>query len=162
MQLASRKQAEETLRYLLADLYRGHPEDNVIRRIRGAILSHTFDYDARTLMLEFPVEDWMTNSRHVMHGGIIAICADVVCGVLSRTMYGFYSPTVTLSITYLRAAFCGDAVRVTARAAHLGHNTAHFTIEVVSRDTGALLATASDINFTGGVTHEKQPPENAT
>jgi len=165
MPLVSREAAEASIPHVFADLYATHSDDNAALRLRRSIRSHEFDYDGRTLALEFPIEDWMTNSQHALHGGMLAMCADLTCGALARILYGLYPPAVMLSVSFLRASFCGDSILVRAHATHLGRNNANVVAEVYSKNTGALLATATDINFVGGASlgaARGEPPESQT
>jgi len=159
MPVVSREEAESAIRYYLTEYYDRLPEDNPARRLRNALLAFRLDYDVPSLTVDFPIEPWMTNTARTLHGGMTAMCADIVCGTLARVMYGVYPPTVMLSISYLRAALCGDVIRVRAHATHLGRNNVNILAEITSRDSGELLATVSDINFVGGAAFEGILPQ---
>jgi len=125
------------------------PADNVARRLERKLVD--FDFDGGTMTLEFPVREWMANSVGLLHGGMLAMCADMACAAFAHVLYDGYAPTVQLSCTYLRPVSVGDALLFTVHAVHLGGSNAHFTAEIHSKESGALVATCSDLNFVGKI-----------
>ena len=145
----SREAVLEKLSAATEHLHDHLPEDNVARRLERRLVD--FDFDAKTLTLEFPIRSWMGNSIGLMHGGMLAMCADTACAAFAHALYDGYAPTVQLSCTYLRPVSVGDALLIRVHAAHLGGSNAHFTAEIFSKQSGALLATCSDLNFVGKI-----------
>lgn len=145
MGIAPRDVAESNVRLFSEGFYNDLKEDNICRRIAERFVD--FDYDMRTLTLEFDVKDWMVNPRNTLHGGMFAMFADMTTGALSRILYDMYAPTVSMNINYHRAALAPDTLVVKAYGVHLGRTNAHMRAEVYSKKTGDLLVTTTAIHF---------------
>lgn len=157
MNLVSREIAEKNVYLFSEGFYSTLKPDNVCVRLDEKVTA--FSYDDQTITIEFKIRDWMINTWGTLHGGISAICTDMTSGALARILCDTYAPTVTLQMSYLRAGKEGDTLVITAKALHLGRNNAHFHVELRSKETGELLATAATIHFVGG---EKCTKENPT
>ncbi len=145
----SREKLQASLRQCVEHLHDHLPEDNIARRIHRRLVA--FDYDSMTVTIEYSVEPWMANSIGLMHGGMLAMCADSACASFAHAIYDGYAPTVQLSCTYLRPVSVGDALVFRVRALHLGGSTVHLTAEVYSKQSNALIATCADLNFVGRI-----------
>lgn len=154
--LALREVAEKNVVLFSEGFYEDLKPDNVCRRLNERVTA--FDYDGQSITIEFEIGDWMLNSWGSLHGGLTAMCADMTSGALSRILCDTYAPTVTMTMSYLRAAKANDTLSVTAQALHLGRRNAHFRTEVRSKKTGELLASGTAIHYVGG---EKCTKENA-
>lgn len=61
------------------------------------------DFAGKTLLLSFPVEEYMRNPAGVMHGGAVAGALDITMGSLTYYMSGeFLTPTINLNVSYER------------------------------------------------------------
>lgn len=82
------------------------------------------DYENRSCTLCFTPEDWMSNPAGVVHGGILCSAADLAMGFLSlyfaRDTVSGITPTVNMSINYLRPVPMSGPFYLTAAIGHAG------------------------------------------
>ena len=146
----SRESAQKSVEYLKQHHYFGElSPTNVMHNLPQTVVA--FDYDACTMSTEYEVRDWMLNPANTMHGGFIAMCADTALGQLVETLVGHYTPTVELSVSYLRAVPPTGSIVISGHAGHVGRTLAHVTGEIYSKETGKLLATCKGVYFTAAV-----------
>ncbi len=73
------------------------------------------DYEARSLTVAVPTARWQTNPNFILHGGITALVADMVMGLVSRYFAGGkLTPTVNMNVNYLGAV--PEGARLLCRA----------------------------------------------
>lgn len=84
------------------------------------------DYDGRTLVLSFEGAHWMSNPSNMLHGGVTAAVLDMAMGLLCRYCSGGYmTPTIDMSVSYLRPAPVDKRLFVEARVTRRGLNICH-------------------------------------
>ena len=143
----SRERAQKGVDYLKEHHYYGDlSPTNVMHNLPQHIVA--FDYDTCSMSTEFEVRDWMLNPANTMHGGFIAMCADTALGHLVEVFIGRYTPTVELSVSYLRPVPPTGSIVISGQAGHIGRTLAHVTGEIRSKETGKLLATCKGVYFT--------------
>lgn len=110
--------------------------------------AYSCSFDDQSLTYEFPITEWMENRVGQLHGGIICTAFDVTIAALSRFFAGEnFAPTVNLDVNYVRPAYSGDTLVVTATAVAVGKRLTHVTAEAFSKKTGKLVASATSINM---------------
>jgi len=73
------------------------------------------DFATKTLILSFPVEEYMRNPAGVMHGGAVAGAMDITMGSLTFYMSGeTLTPTINLNVSYERPVPTGQRIFVEA------------------------------------------------
>lgn len=84
------------------------------------------DYDRRTLVLSLKGAHWMSNPSNMLHGGVTAAVLDMTMGLLCRYCSGGYmTPTIDMSVSYLRPAPVDRRLFVEARVTRRGLNICH-------------------------------------
>ena len=84
------------------------------------------DFEKKTLLLSFPVEEYMRNPAGVMHGGAVAGALDITMGSLTFYMCGEYlTPTINLNVSYERPIPTGKRLFVEAACFSSGKTMAY-------------------------------------
>lgn len=110
------------------------------------------DYENRTLTLLVETREWMKNPGGILHGGIIASLLDFVMGLLCRYFSGgTMTPTVSMTVDFLRSAPVGGNICIRAELTKRGRTICAATGSMWARDRAdRLLATASGTYFVSG------------
>lgn len=86
------------------------------------------NFAAKTLLLSFPVEEYMRNPAGVMHGGAVAGALDIAMGSLTFYMCGeFLTPTINMNVSYERPVPTGKRILVEATCLSCGKTMAYAT-----------------------------------
>ena len=87
------------------------------------------------------ISDKHLRSRGIMHGGVGASLLDTAMGVAvsTKTPAGQITVTAQLSVNYIRPAWLGEELRITASLSHCGRQTAVARGELRTLD-GVLVA----------------------
>lgn len=115
----------------------------------------TCSFDKRTLVLSFAGQHWMSNPSKMLHGGITTSALDMTMGLLCRYCSGGYmTPTIDLSVSFLRSAPYDKPLYFEAKVTHCGFRIC----QAVSRawaegEEDAVFATASGSYY---VTHNPE------
>ena len=107
------------------------------------------DFDGKTLVLRVETQPWMTNPGGILHGGIIASLLDFTMGLLCRYFAGgTMTPTVSMEVSYLRAAPVEGSVCVSAQVTKVGRTFLN-TLGSLWSDGAEdrLLATSTGVYF---------------
>ena len=84
------------------------------------------DFETKTLVLSFPVEEYMRNPAGVMHGGAVAGAVDIAMGSLTFYCSGEYlTPTINLNVSYERPIQTGKRLVVEAVCHACGRTMAY-------------------------------------
>lgn len=80
------------------------------------------DWEKKSCTLAFRAEEWTSNPVGIVHGGILCAAADLSMGTLSIYLAqgSGITPSVSISIHYLRAVPLGEEFLVTVMADHIG------------------------------------------
>ena len=97
--------------------------------------------DVAVAELGVTITDKHLRSRGIMHGGVGATLLDTAMGVAvsTKTPPGHITVTVQLSVNYIRPAWQGEELRITAALNHCGRQTAVAHAEIRTLD-GVLVA----------------------
>lgn len=83
-------------------------------------------FEAKTLLLSFPVTDAMRNPMGVMHGGAVAGAMDIAMGILTFYCSGeFITPTISMNVSYERPISTGKRLFVEATCLSCGRTMAY-------------------------------------
>lgn len=100
----------------------------------------------KTLTLAYEVEEWELNPIGTMHGGLIATAIDTTCGMTVRYFSEcLKTPTVSMTVNYLKPVPEGERLLVTAKAVRIGRKIANLTAEAVLSCSGETAATATAV-----------------
>lgn len=103
-------------------------------------------FDEQSLTFEFPIQKWMENRVGQLHGGIICTAFDLTLAALARFFAGEnFAPTMNLDVNYVRPAYSGDTLIVTAKAVSVGRRITHLTADAIGKKNGKLIANATSI-----------------
>jgi uncharacterized protein (TIGR00369 family) len=84
------------------------------------------DFSKKSLIVSFPVEEYMRNPVGVMHGGAVAGAMDIAMGSLTFYMCGeFLTPTINLNVSYERPIPTGKRLFVEATCLSCGKTMAY-------------------------------------
>ncbi|MCC7028878.1 MAG: PaaI family thioesterase [Chitinophagaceae bacterium] len=86
------------------------------------------------------VREDMTNPNHMLHGGMIAMIMDELCGLAFYSLgTGYYYTTVNLSVDYLDSAPVNTTVEVHSKVMRSGKKIANVECTVFN-DEGKIIA----------------------
>lgn len=103
-------------------------------------------YENRTAVFCFPYPEWMLNYGNVMHGGMVALLADVGMGLfVSAYPEGKqFTPTITLDLTYLSPIPHSDSIIIKSHIQQVTHKILYARCDLYSdQDTEKVLASAT-------------------
>lgn len=108
------------------------------------------DFARKTLLLSFPIEEYMRNPVGVMHGGAVAGVLDITMGSLTFYMCGEYlTPTINMNVSYERPVPTGKRMFVEATCLSCGKTMAYATAKAWMEDCPEkIVASASGTYFT--------------
>jgi uncharacterized protein (TIGR00369 family) len=93
------------------------------------------NFEKKTLLLSFPVEEAMRNPAGVMHGGAVAGALDITMGSLTFYMSGeFLTPTINMNVSYERPIPTGKRLMVEATCLSCGKTMAYATARAYLED----------------------------
>ena len=86
------------------------------------------DYAARTMVISMTPKPWMKNPAQMIHGGVTASIVDFTMGILCRCCStGLMTPTIDMSVSYLRPAPIDKRLFVKATVTMRGFTVCHAT-----------------------------------
>ena len=107
------------------------------------------DAETKTLELAFDLQPWMRNPAGLLHGGVTAILLDNTMGTAIAALVQVHTPTLTMTINYVRPSPLDTTVHVRARVALEGRTASHLTAEIFLPDApDRILATATGVYYT--------------
>lgn len=111
------------------------------------------DYARQTLLVRMDGKPWMANPSQMLHGGVTASVLDMVMGLLCRYCTGGYmTPTIDMSVSYLRPAPIDRTLCIAAEVTHRGFSVCHAVGRLWAvGEENKLAATASGSYY---VTHK--------
>ena len=113
----------------------------------------TCDFEKKTLVISIEGRHWMANPSNMLHGGITASVLDMVMGLLCRYCSGGYmTPTIDMSVSYLRPAPIDKKLLIEAEVTRRGFNICHAVGRMWAEGTeDIILATSAGSYY---VTHK--------
>ena len=108
------------------------------------------DFEKKTLLLSFPVEQYMRNPAGVMHGGAVAGALDIAMGSLTFYMCGeFLTPTINMNVSYERPVPMGKRLFVESTCLSCGKTMAYATARAWMEDAPEkIVASAAGTYYT--------------
>ena len=101
------------------------------------------DWEAGAVTLCFPVQKWQMNPMGSMHGGMICTALDITMGCAAYIhSQGSHTPTIEMSVNFIRAIKQDDELIITAKADHAGRRLIQLRCEAVMKSNGKVAATA--------------------
>jgi uncharacterized protein (TIGR00369 family) len=99
--------------------------DGTFNHMLGAALV-SCDYEKKAVLLKMDTQSWMTNPSDMLHGGVTASILDMTMGLLCRYYSGGYmTPTIDMSVSYLRPAPLNETLYIQAQVTHRGMSVCH-------------------------------------
>ena len=89
------------------------------------------------------VKDNMTNFHGTTHGGIIFSISDMAFAAACNS-HGKVAVALNVDICFLNPSYPGDHLVAEAKEDHKGRRTALYTIVVVNKNTGEIIAKSQD------------------
>lgn len=77
-----------------------------------------------TVELEYTTKPWTANPMGVVHGGVLATILDTAMGLTCRCLYGHFTPTISMNITYSRPVPIPETIRIRVTVILAGRTTA--------------------------------------
>ncbi len=100
-------------------------EHSVFHTLKGEITA--YDYDKKSLTMEFLVTDFHENEFGIMFGGSLVGMFDITFGILTAGLGDYdIAPTVQLSTNFLKGIPTGAVVRIEAEAVSTGKTLMNF------------------------------------
>lgn len=108
------------------------------------------NFEKKTLLLSFPVEESMRNPAGVMHGGAVAGAMDIAMGSLTFYCCGeFLTPTITMNVSYERPIPTGKRLFVESTCLSCGRTMAYATAKAWLEDCPEkIVCSASGTYYT--------------
>ena len=95
------------------------------------------------LTLSYPAQSWERNPTGAIHGGILGTMIDTSMGTLTYALTGGLTPTINLTVSYLRPAPGNERIFIRAKASRIGRSVAYVTAEIWAESApDKLVATA--------------------
>jgi uncharacterized protein (TIGR00369 family) len=109
-------------------------------------------HEEQWLSLSFAMSERMMNRNGILHGGVLCAMFDTACGLLSMYLaQKKFTPTISLSVSFLRPVPSGESLAITARATHTGRTINNLVAEARVESSGRLCATASAAFLSAGL-----------
>jgi uncharacterized protein (TIGR00369 family) len=110
------------------------------------------DFATKTLVISFPVEEYMRNPSGVMHGGAVAGAMDIAMGSLTFYMSGeTVTPTINMNVSYERPIPTGVRMFVESACLSCGKTMAYATARAwIEGQPEKTVASASGTYYTAG------------
>ena len=107
------------------------------------------DRDDDTIVVELPARDELKrgDDGDALHGGVIAMLADVAAHAVLHLRTGRAMPTIDLRVDYLRPAVA--PLRAHGRVRRAGRTVGNADVDIFDGD-GRLVATGRAVFLTGG------------
>ena len=101
------------------------------------------ELDEKAVTLRFPVKAWQLNPMGVMHGGMICTAMDITMGCAAYMLsHGAHTPTIEMSVNFIRPVPNGDFLSIRAYADHAGKRFVQLRCEAVLQSSNQIAATA--------------------
>ena len=123
------------------------------------IIAHSFE--DKSITYRFKTEEWMQNPYGSVHGGLIATMIDLALGVTTRALCGNFTPTINLSLSYLRPVPANSGLIIKTSANRVGGTFIQITADCFVEGSDDICTTASAAFFCNKkLTYRNKPVEN--
>lgn len=91
----------------------------------------------------------LTQTTGVLHGGALISLADTVAGVGSNTLCHSdeYTLGLQISTSLISSGILNETLRAKGHIIHKGHSTHVWNVEIISENTGKLIASVTITNM---------------
>lgn len=134
---------QETADRLLSGLIE---ENSTFPERVNAMMKPTYigcDTIEQTVTIEFTSQPWEANRKGQLHGGIVCTMLDHTVGLTAAVLTGAWAPMADFSVSFLRPGTIGDTFIATGKIMQTGKRIIFITGEIVSKESGKLIATCS-------------------
>lgn len=102
------------------------------------------DYDAKTVVLSFPIRGWQMNPAGNLHGGMIATALDITMGCIAYVSRdAVFTPTIQMAVNFDGGVKSGDTLLVEGICDHDGSRMAQTRAIARVESSGRIVATAN-------------------
>ena len=101
------------------------------------------DFEEKTLTLRHMAKESEMNTIHSMHGGIVTWLMDSAMGTLANAWVVCPTPTMNISVNFVRAIHAGEEIHIKARLVHVGRQTVSASCDILSGDKICAAAVAT-------------------
>ena len=106
------------------------------------------DGPSLTLELEYDVKPWASNPMGVTHGGVLALMLDNAMGLTCYCLYGHFTPTISMNLTYARPVPLNQTVRLRVTVTLAGSTTAQLQAQIFPSDQPQrVMVTATGVYY---------------
>ena len=106
------------------------------------------DGPSLTLELEYDVKPWASNPMGVTHGGVLALMLDNAMGLTCYCLYGHFTPTISMNLTYARPVPLNQTVRLRVTVTLAGSTTAQLQAQIFPPDQPQrIMVTATGVYY---------------
>lgn len=84
--------------------------------------------------LEYDTKAWASNPMGIVHGGILALMLDNAMGLTCYCIYGHFTPTISMNLTYARPVPLEQTVRLRVTTTLAGGTTAQLQAQIYLPD----------------------------
>jgi len=109
----------------------------------------TCDPDRQSVTMAYPAMDWELNPNGVVHGGVVTTMFDTTMGIVAYAVAGGLTPTMNLSVSFLRPAPGQGTLLVKAEITKAGRSVIYVSAELYEEGAETVpLATAQGLFHT--------------
>lgn len=106
------------------------------------------DGPSLTLELEYDVKPWASNPMGVTHGGVLALMLDNAMGLTCYCLYGHFTPTISMNLTYARPVPLDQTVRLRVTVILVGSTTVQLQAQIFPPDQPRrVMVTATGVYY---------------
>lgn len=88
------------------------------------------DFEEKTITIRHTVKDSELNTIKIMHGGLVTWLIDSAMGTLTNAWTRRATPTMNISVNFVRPILSGDEAIIKARLVHVGRQTVSASAEI--------------------------------
>lgn len=88
------------------------------------------DGPSLSVELEYDTKAWTSNPMGIVHGGVLALMLDNAMGLTCYCIYGHFTPTISMNLTYARPVALNETVRLRVTTLLAGGTTAQLQAQI--------------------------------
>lgn len=106
------------------------------------------DGPSLTLELEYDTKAWTSNPMGIVHGGVLALMLDNAMGLACYCIYGHFTPTISMNLTFARPVPLNGTVRLQVAVTLAGGSTAQLQARIFPPEhPEQVMVTASGVYY---------------